>query len=322
MNTTRSVVIPQRGWIALGLFALVLPCAAQADCRGAWDLSGPWNFTQSDGTKVHFDLQQTGDKISGTGTYSSQDDTGWPAGVGPGVGATFHSATVEGSINGSNFRFAAPWSRAPVDAHTGRASVGEYTGVVNAEGGISGGTYDKTLYPDDTTSHPEVTWQGNRPANCQAAAAQCVSGLVWRDNFDGDSLCVKPDERHRLADGTCRSGYVWRDSFNGDKVCVTPAQRTAAKAQKRRDELGELKNRPGAAAIVVKPPPAAPKQQMATAIDDVDIYKGPGVDPVIGMLEAKATVPVVGHEGGWYKLQVNVPGGLGWVAEDHLTLNP
>ena len=154
-----------------------------------------------------------------------------------------------------------------------------------------------------------------------AAAAQCPSGLVWRERFDGDTACVTPDERFRLEDGSCRSGFVWRDSFNGDNVCVTPAQRAAAKAQKRRDELGVVTNRPGAASMDVpanSPPP--PTAQMATAKDDVDIYTGAGQEPIIGMLQAGTKVPVLGHQPGWYQLQVAVPGGSGWVAEDHLTI--
>ncbi len=67
------------------------------------------------------------------------------------------------------------------------------------------------------------------PVQASAAQAQpCASGYVWRDNFDGDTLCVKPELRHKLADGTYRAGYVWRDSFIGDAVCVTPAERDAA----------------------------------------------------------------------------------------------
>jgi hypothetical protein len=61
-------------------------------------------------------------------------------------------------------------------------------------------------------------------------AARCAPGLVWRERFEGDSVCVPPDQRFKLANGTCRSGYVWRDSFPGDGVCVTPAQRAKAKA--------------------------------------------------------------------------------------------
>jgi hypothetical protein len=60
-------------------------------------------------------------------------------------------------------------------------------------------------------------------------AARCAPGLVWRERFTGDAVCVTPDQRYKLANGTCRSGYVWRDSFPGDGVCVTPAQRAQAK---------------------------------------------------------------------------------------------
>lgn len=60
-------------------------------------------------------------------------------------------------------------------------------------------------------------------------AARCKPGYVWRERFEGDVVCVTPDQRYKLENGRCRSGYVWRDSFSGDSVCVTPAQRAAAK---------------------------------------------------------------------------------------------
>ena len=62
-------------------------------------------------------------------------------------------------------------------------------------------------------------------------------------------------------------------------------------------------------------------KQIATAIDDVDVYDGPGGEHrVIGMLRAGASAPVIGSQEGWYKLTIdNVPGGSGWVAADHLT---
>ena len=64
----------------------------------------------------------------------------------------------------------------------------------------------------------------------EATAGPCPSGLVWRDRFEGDGVCVPPSQRWKMEDGTCRAGYVWRDSFPGDGVCVTPARRAAAKA--------------------------------------------------------------------------------------------
>jgi hypothetical protein len=80
----------------------------------------------------------------------------------------------------------------------------------------------------------------------------------------------------------------------------------------------------GLAADVAPQAPAQPPQQTAKAIDDVDVYDGPDGDKfkVIGMMQAESSAPVLGHEVNWYKLQLNVPGGSGWVAEDHLKIKP
>lgn len=65
-------------------------------------------------------------------------------------------------------------------------------------------------------------------------AAPCPSGLVWRERFDGDTVCVLPGERDAnrrnrgLSTGpasACPSGLVWRERFDGDTVCVTPLER-------------------------------------------------------------------------------------------------
>ncbi|MFF3083828.1 hypothetical protein ACFVRB_02115 [Streptomyces nojiriensis] len=67
----------------------------------------------------------------------------------------------------------------------------------------------------------------------------CEPGYVWRDSYDGDALCVTPEERQRVHDAnpnrqpgggasgpsTCKPGYVWRDSYDGDALCVTPEER-------------------------------------------------------------------------------------------------
>jgi hypothetical protein len=240
MSTNRLIAITLKGGISFIVPMLILLSGARADC-GQWDLSGPWRFTQGE-SAVSFDLQQTGNTISGTGQYvmpQREDQYGLP------MRRQANPGTVKGTIDGSNFRFTATWEF---------EAIGEYSGVVDAQGRISGQTYDK--------NDPEVTasWQGDHAAKClkpdkikpleaHLETVQCESGYVWRDNFDGDTVCVKPDERHRLANGTCSPGYVWRDTFDGDNVCVTPAQREAAKAQKRRDELGEVGNRPGAAGM-------------------------------------------------------------------------
>jgi len=74
----------------------------------------------------------------------------------------------------------------------------------------------------------------------------CLNGYVWRDAFDGDHVCVTPQQRTQTAydngqapyrvnpnggpygPDTCRNGYVWRDAFANDHVCVTPQQHTQA----------------------------------------------------------------------------------------------
>ncbi|WP_406511213.1 hypothetical protein OG851_01260 [Streptomyces sp. NBC_00161] len=71
----------------------------------------------------------------------------------------------------------------------------------------------------------------------------CMVGYVWRDSFDGDTLCVTPAARQKVHDqnphrqpgggaygpSTCMPGYVWREKFKGDTLCVTPAERQQAK---------------------------------------------------------------------------------------------
>ncbi|MDX8493018.1 hypothetical protein RFN29_15680 [Mesorhizobium sp. VK22B] len=95
--------------------------------------------------------------------------------------------------------------------------------------------------PHECSSWTQIVRQF-APLQPPAAQAQpCPSGYVWRDNFDGDTLCVKPELRHKLADGTCRAGYVWRDSFDGDAVCVTPAERAAAKAAASQPPMKPIK---------------------------------------------------------------------------------
>jgi hypothetical protein len=70
----------------------------------------------------------------------------------------------------------------------------------------------------------------------------CVSGFVWREAFEGDHVCVTPEERTRIADdnaaassrvdpagaygpNTCVAGFVWRVARPEDLVCVTPEER-------------------------------------------------------------------------------------------------
>ncbi|MFD9410458.1 hypothetical protein ACFWBN_26060 [Streptomyces sp. NPDC059989] len=96
--------------------------------------------------------------------------------------------------------------------------------------------------------HSAVTGFGSKDPHRQRGGGvygllTCKPGYVWRDSYEGDSLCVTPGEHDRVkaqnpnrqpgggAYGplTCMPGYVWRDSFDGDGLCVTPEERAAAK---------------------------------------------------------------------------------------------
>jgi hypothetical protein len=85
-----------------------------------------------------------------------------------------------------------------------------------------------------------------------------------------------------------------------------------------------------AASPVTAPTAPAPAGQTATAIDDVDIYKGPGGQfgaYLCGQLNCfmnkDETAPVLDFKDNWYKVQTNkVPDGAGWVAADHVTVSP
>jgi hypothetical protein len=69
----------------------------------------------------------------------------------------------------------------------------------------------------------------------------CIPGYVWREAFDGDVVCVTPDERQRVSDdnlaaasridpagaygpNSCVSGYIWRVARESDLVCVLPEE--------------------------------------------------------------------------------------------------
>jgi hypothetical protein len=151
-----------------------------------------------------------------------------------------------------------------------------------------------------------------------AAAAACAAGQVWRESFEGDTVCVTPDARFRNADGTCRSGYVWRDSFPGDTVCVTPAQRAAAKAAPKKPV--RVTGRPKASDGGAVADPPAPKY--VTVDKSVDVYgSAGGQGNKIGVLQAGTKmVTLIEKQAPWYN--VKWPAGQGWVysGEGHVSL--
>jgi hypothetical protein len=100
----------------------------------------------------------------------------------------------------------------------------------------------------------------------QAGPLDCISGYVWRNARNGDTVCVTPDVRQLVANQnanrgankdpngaygpeSCAQGFVWREAFQGDTVCVTPAFR-----QQMWDANGAAASRMQANAPAAPPP--------------------------------------------------------------------
>lgn len=132
------------------------------------------------------------------------------------------------------------------------------------------------------------------------ATAACAAGLVWRERFDGDTVCVKPEDRYRLPGGSCRPPYVYRDVYPGDIFCVTPDQRTAAKAAQ--------------AAKGAKPVRETGRPKFIEVLQSVDLYSKPGgadEDKIGSLPKDTKEVALIGRQAPWYN--VKWPKGQGWV---------
>ena len=73
--------------------------------------------------------------------------------------------------------------------------------------------------------------------------------------------------------------------------------------------------------IAALAPGAVPQNGRVTAIDDVDVYNGPGgTFTVVALMRAGTSASVMArHPDGWCLLSGLGPTGTAWVAEDHLT---
>jgi hypothetical protein len=86
---------------------------------------------------------------------------------------------------------------------------------------------------------PEVPGPSNNPE-------QCANGLMTRDAFRGDRVCVtRAVHDQTISDnvaapsrikpnGTCVQGYVWREANPTDHVCVLPTTRAQTWSDNRR----------------------------------------------------------------------------------------
>lgn len=124
----------------------------------------------------------------------------------------------------------------------------------------------------------------------------CIRGLVWRDAYPDDHVCVRPWVRAQAAsdnaaarqrsfwNGQCRRGLVWRQADPGDHVCVVPAIRALTAAQNARAFFGFQRNAPGpedrSGARETSPPPVGSAEPSAAAGRNPGDGAGGGRRPV------------------------------------------
>jgi len=110
--------------------------AAEGACL-QWDVSGLWIITQSNGTTVRMNLQQTATRIQGVAEYSYYNND-------------LHKAqTIGGPVDGylehgSFLRVTAYWSN---------STAGDYTGQVELDGGMNGFAVEKNDPGNKATFH-------------------------------------------------------------------------------------------------------------------------------------------------------------------------
>jgi len=86
----------------------------------------------------------------------------------------------------------------------------------------------------------------------------CVQGYVWREAFEGDTVCVVPgfrsqvfadnaaaEARRQPGSRNCVSGYVWRVARPSDLVCVPPEIRSMVVTQNRQRDAHKQALAPG-----------------------------------------------------------------------------
>jgi hypothetical protein len=154
MTTGASSISAARGAAFAALLAWALPAAAQSGC-GAWDVSGIRTIEQGNGIRVNANLQQAGDTVTGTATWTQTVSNSRE------TYSRAYDAGVEGALDGDRFDVVMTWNN---------GSVGVYSGTIDAQGFVASGlNYDRRR-PD-----VRVTWRNVEPFRCRpkpnAAAA-------------------------------------------------------------------------------------------------------------------------------------------------------
>jgi hypothetical protein len=135
--------------LTAAVLALALPGAALAACA-QWDVNGPLDMVQSNGSVVNATLQRTSTGIQGDARYLVKRDDG--AFNGYNVYAV--GGSLDGTIDGESFDLTIYWTN---------QTTGVYTGRINPQGRITGSTYD--------AQHPQTiaNWYSGRTLTCLAA---------------------------------------------------------------------------------------------------------------------------------------------------------
>jgi hypothetical protein len=153
------------------------------------------------------------------------------------------------------------------------------------------------------TDRPGSDFTSFQPGSADALSCQAA---CYTDNRCKAWTYLKPN-----INGSGRNGKCWlKDSAppaRADKCCVSGV------AGKR---LGPKPTQ--APGKVIK------ARGSAKAKNDVDVYSGPGgrFDIICMMRAGEKGVALEHHPDGWCKLELDVPGGVGWVADDHLNKCP
>jgi hypothetical protein len=135
------------GGIGLSVFlSLALPHAALAACP-RWDGSGRIGLVQTNNVTPSVDLAQTDTGLHGTAEWARLVDGGFLNGQ----DAQFANGTVDATIDGDTIDMTIYWDN---------QTTGVYTGRINAQGRITGSTYD--------AQHPQTiaNWHSDRPLKC------------------------------------------------------------------------------------------------------------------------------------------------------------
>jgi hypothetical protein len=150
-NRQTSASVFRTGIISGGLLALLAPGSVLAACA-QWDVSGPLDLVQTNGTTVTANLHQTDTGIQGDARYEVERSDGWLQ------GNNYYDVggSVDGTIKGEELDITIYWTN---------QTTGVYAGRVNPQGRVTGSTYD-ALHPQTMAN-----WHSDRTLKCVPAAA-------------------------------------------------------------------------------------------------------------------------------------------------------